>query len=127
MTAFLAICQVAKSRRPSSGVIHCPPILRAEDCPPISIVTPTYNRREMIEIAFHNLLATDYPKDKIEWVVVEDHEDSTKMASEKIVQFQVNHPEFKLKYVPIQGRMTIGQKRNIGVDRKSTRLNSSHT
>lgn len=116
VTAFLAICQVAKSRRPTSGVIHCPPILRVEDCPPISIVTPTYNRREMIDIAFHNLLATDYPKDKIEWVVVEDHEDSTKMASEKIINFQVHSPEIKLKYVPIQGKMTIGQKRNIGVE-----------
>jgi glycosyltransferase involved in cell wall biosynthesis len=52
----------------------------------------------------------------IEWIVVEDNEDSTLMASEKIMNFQVNNPEIQVKYIPIQGRMTIGQKRNIGVE-----------
>jgi hypothetical protein len=61
------------SRRPSRGVVHCPPILTVEDCPPISIVTPTYHRKQLIEIAFHNLLSTDYPKNKIEWIVIEDN------------------------------------------------------
>jgi Glycosyl transferase family 2 len=106
----------AVSQRPTKGVYHCPPILTVQDCPPISIVTPTYNRRKLLDIAFHNLLATDYPQDKIEWVIVEDHEDSTQMASEKIMNFQVNNPKLKIKYIPIQGRMTIGQKRNIGVE-----------
>jgi glycosyltransferase involved in cell wall biosynthesis len=73
----------------------------------------------LLDIAFHNLLATDYPLDKIEWVVVEDHEDSTQMASEKIMNFQVNNPKLKIKYIPIQGRMSIGQKRNLGVENSS--------
>jgi hypothetical protein len=103
-------------RRPSKGVVHCPPILHVEDCPPISIVTPTYNRRKMIEIAFHNLMATDYPKNKIEWVVIEDNENSTEMASELIMNFQVNNPEIQVKYIPIQGRMSIGMKRNLGIE-----------
>jgi hypothetical protein len=70
----------------------------------------------MLEIAFHNLLATDYPKNKIEWVVVEDNEDSTKMSSELIMNFQVNNPEIQVKYIPIQGRMSIGMKRNVGCE-----------
>ena len=70
----------------------------------------------MLEIAFHNLLATDYPKNKIEWVVVEDNEDTTKMASELIMNFQVNNPEIQVKYIPIQGRMSIGMKRNVGCE-----------
>lgn len=103
-------------RRPSKGVIHCPPILHVTDCPSISIVTPTYNRRKMIEIAFHNLIATDYPQDKIEWVVIEDNEDSTAMSSELIMNFQVNNPAIQVKYIPIQGRMSIGMKRNLGCE-----------
>jgi hypothetical protein len=103
-------------RRPKHGVHHCPPILHIEDCPAISIVTPTYNRRKMIEIAFHNLIATDYPKNKIEWVVVEDNEDSTAMSSELVMNFQVNNPEIQVKYIPIQGRMSIGMKRNLGIE-----------
>jgi len=111
-----AVFDTAISRRPTHGVHHCPPILTVQDCPSISIVTPTYNRRALIEIAFHNLLSTDYPKAKMEWIVVEDHEDSAKMCSDKIIQFQANHPTLQVKYIPIQGRMTIGQKRNIGVE-----------
>jgi len=109
-------------RRPAKGVHHCPPILHIEDCPAISIVTPTYNRRKMIEIAFHNLMATDYPKDKIEWVVVEDNEDSTAMSSELIMNFQVNNPEIQVKYIPIQGRMSIGMKRNVGIENSKNEI-----
>lgn len=116
LKGLTTLFELATRCRPSQGVMHCPPILTVQDCPPISIVTPTYNRRTLIDIAFHNLLATDYPKKMIEWVVVEDNEDSTLMASEKIMNFQVNNPEIQVKYIPIQGRMTIGQKRNIGVE-----------
>lgn len=42
------------------------PILQIADCPPISIITPTYNRKHLIDIAFHNLLISDYPQEKIE-------------------------------------------------------------
>jgi len=116
LKGLTALFELSVSFRPTRGVMHCPPILTVQDCPPISIVTPTYNRRGLIDIAFHNLLATDYPKNRIEWIVVEDNEDSTLMASEKIIQFQMNNPEIQVKYIPIQGRMTIGQKRNIGVE-----------
>ena len=109
---------VAVTRKPK-GVVHCPPILTVEDCPPISIVTPTYNRRKLIDIAFHNLMATDYPKEKIEWIVVEDNENSTEMASELIMSFQVNNPKITVKYIPIQGRMSIGMKRNLGIENAS--------
>lgn len=107
------------SRRPTRGVIHCPPVLNMEDCPPISIITPTFGRKQMIDIAFHNLMATDYPADKIEWIVVEDSERSEDLASEKVVNFQVNYPKIKIKYIPIEGRMTVGEKRNIGIDNAS--------
>lgn len=106
---------LATSKRPK-GIIHCPPILTVEDCPSISIVTPTYNRRKLLDIAFHNLIATDYPKEKIEWIVVEDNENSADMASELIMNFQVNNPKITVKYIPIQGRMSIGMKRNLGVE-----------
>jgi len=112
------IMALAVTKKPK-GPVHCPPILTVEDCPSISIVTPTYNRRSMMEIAFHNLMATDYPKNKIEWIVVEDHEDSTKMASELVMSFQVNNPTITVKYIPIQGRMSIGMKRNLGTENAS--------
>lgn len=109
-----------KKRRPESGVIHCPPVLSVEDCPKISIVTPTFSaRKKYIEIAFHNLLSTDYPLEKMEWVIVEDAERSEDMMSDKIINFKINTPKLSIKYIPIQGKMTIGEKRNIGVENAS--------
>lgn len=110
------ISQLAVDRRPVKGVIHCPPILHPSDCPHISIVTPTYNRKKLIDIAFHNLLATDYPADKMEWVVIEDSEKTEDFATEEIMNFQIKQPKIAVKYIPIQGRMSIGQKRNIAIE-----------
>ena len=105
------------------------PILQLADCPPISIITPTYHRANMIDIAFHNLLSTDYPKEKIEWIVIEDSDtkDSEKdkekekknMATDKIINFQVLAPTISVKYIPLQGHISIGEKRNIGITHAS--------
>lgn len=113
-----AICTIIKfveERRPK-GVVHCPPLLHIEDCPAISIITPTFNRKKLLDIAFHNLMSTDYPADKIEWIVVEDAEKSEDMASDVIINFQMNYKKINVKYIPIQGRMTIGEKRNHGIE-----------
>jgi hypothetical protein len=118
-SVFISVFRNALERRPKSGVIHCPPVIAVEDCPSISIITPTYNRRAMIDIAFHNLLSTDYPHSKIEWVVVEDAERTDDMISDKIINFQMNAKEITVKYIPIQGRLTIGEKRNIGIEKSS--------
>jgi hypothetical protein len=111
-----SIQSIALDRRPSKGVFHCPPILHAEDCPPITVITPTYNRKMLIDIAFHNLLATDYPHDKIEWIVIEDNEKTPHMAGEKVMNFQMQAPKIRVKYMPIEGRLTIGQKRNLAIE-----------
>ena len=43
-----------------------------EDLPSVSIITPTYNRFYLFHLAIRNFLKIDYPKDKIEWVIVDD-------------------------------------------------------
>lgn len=138
-TRFLSTCEaflpylhkihgLVKERQPKKGglhqssglgVHHCPPVLNVQDCPPITIVTPTYNRKELIDIAFHNLLATDYPHDKIEWIVIEDNEKTPHMASEKVISFQIQVPKINIKYIPIEGRMSIGEKRNHAIEHAS--------
>lgn len=113
------IYKIVKKCRPTKGIYHCPPVLHQIDCPPISIITPTYNRQKLIDIAFHNLLVTDYPKNKIEWVVIEDNEKTPHMAAEKIISFQIQVPDVKIKYIPIEGRMSIGEKRNLAIENSS--------
>ena len=104
------------SIKPKHGNHICPPILTIDDCPPISIITPTFNRRKLLQIACHNMLVTDYPMDRMEWIIIEDAEKQEDMASDVIVNFQVNNPLLKVKYIPLSGRHTIGHKRNIGVE-----------
>jgi hypothetical protein len=112
---FKQLQQLVKDRRPKKSVYHYPPILHPEDCPDITVVTPTYHRKDIIDIAFHNILATDYPHKKIEWIIIEDNERASQLASEKIINFQVQVPQIKMKYIPIEGRMTIGEKRNYAI------------
>ena len=110
-----------KERRPKKGNYICPPIISVDNppIPPITIITPTYNRKKLFEIAFHNILLTDYPKDKIEWIVIEDNDTMPHLVGESTMSFQVQVPDIKIKYIPIQGRMTIGEKRNLGVENAS--------
>jgi hypothetical protein len=92
-----------------------PPSLDFNDCPPISVLTLTYNRRNFIDLAFLNMLVTDYPKNKIQWVIVEDSDDPMKGASDKIKAFEAREPGFEITYVPLSKKQTIGFKRNRAV------------
>jgi hypothetical protein len=121
--AFLPVLQRLNTaileRRPKKGNFFCPPVLQHADCPPITIITPTYNRMKMFDIAFHNILQTDYPHDKIEWIVVEDNNKTPHMVGERIMSFQIQVPKIKIKYIPIQGRVSIGEKRNLALEQAS--------
>jgi hypothetical protein len=97
---------------------HMPPLLNPDDCPPISVVTLAYNRPKFIENACLNLLHSDYPRDKIEWVVVDDS-DPAQSASNRIVQFGEKFAPGTLKYVPLTKKHTVGYKRNLGVEKAS--------
>lgn len=118
--AFLPLLKniqsLIKERLPKKGNFLCPPVLYPVDCPPITIITPTYNRKKLFDIALHNILQTDYPHDKIEWIVIEDNEKTPHMVGERIMSFQVKVPQIKIKYIPIEGRMTIGEKRNLAIE-----------
>ena len=97
-----------------------PPIVSTADLPNISVITLLHNRRSFIDLAFHNLLSTDYPLEKIEWVVVEDSDDVKEQGSDKIMKFAREAMEAKkcsVSYIPLQKPVSIGEKRNIGVKR----------
>jgi len=90
--------------------------LSDEELPKISVVTLTYNRKKFLDLAFHNLHSTDYPKDKIEWVVVDDSDDPDQQASDKIIKFGRENAPMSMAYIPLAKR-TIGRKRNVGIFR----------
>ncbi len=103
--------------RGGQGSRVLPPVLTPDDCPPITVLTLTYNRRKFIDLPMFNLLTTDYPRSKIEWLVVEDSDDQEKAASDKILKFAADHPEITVSYLPLAKKTAIGDKRNAGIER----------
>lgn len=95
-----------------------PAFLPDQDCPPISIITLLHNRRRFVDLAFHNLLITDYPKDKIEWVVVEDSDLPEEQSADKILKFGREAAPLSVSYIPMEKKnVPIGAMRNMGVKR----------
>ena len=96
------------------AAVDLPPILLPENCPPISIVTLLYNRRKFFELACHNMLMTDYPKDKIEWIIVEDSDDPQEDASDRVVAVAAAAAPMRVEYLPLKRKTPVAEKRNLG-------------
>lgn len=97
---------------------HMPPILNGIDCPPISVITLVHGRPQFLDLAFHNLMLSDYPRKQIEWVVVDDSP-ANESGSDKIQKFEETFFPGKVTYVPLPKKVSIGKKRNIAVKKAS--------
>jgi glycosyltransferase involved in cell wall biosynthesis len=76
-----------------------------EKYPLVSICTPTFNRRPFIENMFNCFRNQDYPKDRIEWIIVDDGTDKIK---DLIVESNIP----QIRYFEIEKKMFLGEKRN---------------
>ncbi len=72
--------------------------------PFVSICTPTFNRRPFIPMAIKCFEHQTYPKDKVEWIIIDD-------GTDKIEDLVSHIPQ--VKYFKYDEKMTIGKKRNI--------------
>ena len=73
--------------------------------PLVSICTPTFNRRPFIESMFACFRNQDYPKSRIEWIIVDDGTDKIKDLVE-----QSNIPQ--IRYFELPEKVPLGKKRN---------------
>jgi len=80
--------------------------------PLVSVCTPTFNRRPFIPIMFECFRNQTYPKDRIEWIIIDDGTDKIR----DLVECS-NIPQ--IKYFQIDTKMTLGAKRNL-MHEKST-------
>lgn len=74
--------------------------------PPVSILTPTYNRKRFIPTLIQCILAQDYPRDRMEWVVLDD---SSEPVYDIIKPFE---HIINIRYIRSDEKLTIGAKRN---------------
>ena len=73
--------------------------------PFVSICTPTFNRRPFIKTMFECFKNQDYPKNRMEWIIVDDGTDKIKDLIEAS-----NIPQ--IRYFEIDKKLTLGAKRN---------------
>ena len=86
-----------------------------DDLPKVSIVTPTYMRTSIFPLAVRNFYKTNYPKEKLEWIIVEESSSDTPL--EDLVG-SVIPDDPRIKYIKVTvsqkgQKLTIGQKRNL--------------
>jgi glycosyltransferase involved in cell wall biosynthesis len=72
--------------------------------PFVSVCTPTFNRRPFVEMMIKCFNSQDYPKNKMEWIIVDD-------GSDPIEDLVKSHPN--VKYFKYDEKMSLGKKRNI--------------
>tara|TARA_Y200000002_G_C22680395_1_gene663805 strand:- start:764 stop:2044 length:1281 start_codon:yes stop_codon:yes gene_type:complete len=73
--------------------------------PLVSICTPTFNRRPFIKTMFECFKNQDYPKNRMEWIIVDDGTDKIKdlVESSEIPQ---------IRYFQLDEKIMLGAKRN---------------
>ena len=75
-----------------------------ENFPFVSIITPTFNRRPFIKSMIKCFELQDYPKDRIEWIIIDD-------GTDKIEDLVKDVPQ--IKYFYYEDKMPLGRKRNL--------------
>uniref|UniRef100_A0A6C0JMK7 Glycosyltransferase 2-like domain-containing protein n=1 Tax=viral metagenome TaxID=1070528 RepID=A0A6C0JMK7_9ZZZZ len=73
--------------------------------PMVSVCTPTFNRRPFIPIMFECFRNQDYPKNRIEWIIVDD-------GTDKIKDLIENSKIPQIRYFELDKKLSLGAKRN---------------
>ena len=85
------------------------------ELPKISICTPCFNRTKWLRLMIFNLQQQDYPKDKLEWCILDskdgDSDEKLFKSNEEIKKVE-KIIGFPIKYEYKKNKMSIGQKRN---------------
>ena len=84
------------------------PPTKDDKYPFVSVCTPTYNRRPFISAMLKCFDHQDYPKHRMEWIIVDD-------GTDKVEELVKDHPN--VRYFKYDEKMTLGKKRNIVHDK----------
>ena len=75
-----------------------------KELPFVSVCTPTFNRRPFIPYTIKCFLHQDYPKDKMEWIIIDDGTDKVEDLFKDLDN---------VKYYYYDTKMPLGKKRNL--------------
>ena len=77
---------------------------RIQNLPFVSVCTPTFNRRPFFPYAIKCFESQDYPREKMEWIIIDDGSDKIEDLVSDISQ---------VKYFKYDEKMSLGKKRNL--------------
>jgi glycosyltransferase involved in cell wall biosynthesis len=78
-----------------------------EGRPKVTVVTPTYNRRQFIPQLIKYYKYQTYPLDKIEFIIIDDGDDPVKDLIDELCD------GLNIRYIRHDEKITIGEKRNM--------------
>lgn len=81
---------------------------KERDFPFVSVVTPTYNRRRFIPHLIACFKHQSYPKDRMEWIILDDGSDPV----EDLIVGNKALDGYTVRYIKEEDKRTIGYKRN---------------
>lgn len=81
---------------------------REKDFPYVSVITPTYNRRRFIPHLIGCFKQQIYPKDRMEWIILDDGSDPV----EDLIVGNKALEGYTVRYIKEEEKRTIGYKRN---------------
>jgi glycosyltransferase involved in cell wall biosynthesis len=76
--------------------------------PFVSVLTPTYNRAKFIPALVECYRAQTYPKDRMEWIILDD---GTEKVENSVITLTKGLPN--IRYIALDEKHNIGSKRNI--------------
>lgn len=79
------------------------------ELPAISIITPTYNRKRLFKLAVYNFLRMDYPRDRVQWIIVDDSDEI------ECVKSELPDVSGQITYIRLDAHVGLAEKRNRGI------------
>ena len=87
---------------------------KKEDLPSISIVTPVYNLPDIFKMSIVNYTSSSYPKDKMEWIIVDDSDEGQDVES--LLPSLDNRDRFNIRYIRVKDKTDMFQKYNMALE-----------
>ena len=81
------------------------------DFPHVAIITLTYNRPRWFGNMANNILKSDYPFDKLTWIIADDSEGAGRVDGD-VAKFQSANPHIRVRYLSMPKKLPLGEKRN---------------
>ncbi|GAQ92859.1 hypothetical protein KFL_011700040, partial [Klebsormidium nitens] len=107
---------IPKARVRNEGRTLCLDRVDPEDLPRVSVITVTRNHRRLFALPVNNFMNFDYPKDKLEWVIVDDSE----VGHDAKPALGALRSDKRVRFVRLRTKdsraLTIGRKRHIGCE-----------